>query len=213
MSPSSSRTSPEVCSLCPLLSDLFFVYLILQPWRLRQHIPPEHRLTFYVLQGVIFQRQTPFRTASVRKSDSHFIYSCCTLCLPIHLHFITSVLTAQILSPSNRQHFFCPGRVIHRNVFCDTCPYSLQCINGNLYLKFYNKLKGNLSLEQALEQEPSHLLHARFLLGRFPTLKMKVIRSSETWIHIQTTRRYSPEDDNIELQYSFHRSYSMAIIN
>jgi hypothetical protein len=182
-------------ALCPLLSDLFLVYLIHQHWRWRQHVPPERRLTFNVLQGVIFQRQTRFKTTSVRKSDSHFMYSCYTPCL----HFTTSVLTAQIMSPSNQQHFFCPVRVTHRNVLCDKCPYYLQCINGNLYSRFYNQVKGNLSLEQALEQEPSHLLHARFLLGTFSTLKMGVIRSSETWIHIRTTRRYIPEDDNIQL--------------
>jgi hypothetical protein len=44
---------------------------------------------------------------------------------------------------------------------------------------------------------PSHLLRAAFLLCWFPTLKMEVIPSSETSIHIQTTRQYIPEDGNI----------------
>jgi hypothetical protein len=41
------------------------------------------------------------------------------------------------------------------------------------------------------------LLHAGFLLDPFPTLKMEVIRSSETSVHIRTTRRYIPEDWSI----------------
>jgi hypothetical protein len=43
---------------------------------------------------------------------------------------------------------------------------------------------------------PTHLLEAGFLLCWFLALNMEVIRSSETSVHIQTTRRYIPEDDN-----------------
>jgi hypothetical protein len=39
---------------------------------------------------------------------------------------------------------------------------------------------------------PSHLLHSRFLLGRFATMKMEVMRSSETSVHVRTTRHYIP---------------------
>jgi hypothetical protein len=39
---------------------------------------------------------------------------------------------------------------------------------------------------------PSHLLQAGFLLDWFSTLKIEVISSSETPIHIRTTRRYIP---------------------
>jgi hypothetical protein len=45
---------------------------------------------------------------------------------------------------------------------------------------------------------PSHLLHSDFLLGWFSTVKMEVIHSSETSVHIRTTRRYyTPEDGNV----------------
>jgi hypothetical protein len=44
---------------------------------------------------------------------------------------------------------------------------------------------------------PSHLLHPRFFLSWFPTLKMYVIRSSETSIRVLTTRRYIAEYDTI----------------
>jgi hypothetical protein len=44
---------------------------------------------------------------------------------------------------------------------------------------------------------PSHLLHAGFLLSSFSTLKMEVIRSSETLVHIWTSRRYIQQDGNI----------------
>jgi hypothetical protein len=45
---------------------------------------------------------------------------------------------------------------------------------------------------------PSHLQHAGFLLGLFSIMKMEVITSYETSIHIRTTRRYIPEDGNIQ---------------
>jgi hypothetical protein len=45
---------------------------------------------------------------------------------------------------------------------------------------------------------PNHLLHSGFLLGSFSTPKMEVMRSSETSFHIWTTRRYVPEDGNIQ---------------
>jgi hypothetical protein len=41
----------------------------------------------------------------------------------------------------------------------------------------------------------NHLLSS-FLIGCFLTLKMEVIRSSETSVHIRTTRCYIPEDGN-----------------
>jgi hypothetical protein len=44
---------------------------------------------------------------------------------------------------------------------------------------------------------PSHLLHAGFLLVWFWTLKMEVIRSSQTSVQIQYTQRYIAEDGNI----------------
>jgi hypothetical protein len=40
---------------------------------------------------------------------------------------------------------------------------------------------------------PSHLLQPSFLLGRFSTLKIEVMLSSETSIHMQTALRYIPE--------------------
>jgi hypothetical protein len=40
------------------------------------------------------------------------------------------------------------------------------------------------------------------LLGSFATLKMEVIRSSETSGYIQTTRRYVSENGNIQTYFS-----------
>jgi hypothetical protein len=47
-------------------------------------------------------------------------------------------------------------------------------------------------------QVHSYSLHAGFMLGLFSTLKMGVMRSSETSVRIQTKRRYIPEDGNIQ---------------
>jgi hypothetical protein len=44
---------------------------------------------------------------------------------------------------------------------------------------------------------PSHLLHADFLLGWFSSFKMWVMHSSETSVYMRTTRRYIPEDGNV----------------
>jgi hypothetical protein len=44
---------------------------------------------------------------------------------------------------------------------------------------------------------PNHGMRASFLLGWFSTLKMEVISFSETSGHIRTTRRYIPEEGNI----------------
>jgi hypothetical protein len=41
--------------------------------------------------------------------------------------------------------------------------------------------------------------HPGFLLGLFSTVKKEVILSSETSVYIRTTRRYIPEDGNIQL--------------
>jgi hypothetical protein len=48
-----------------------------------------------------------------------------------------------------------------------------------------------------------HLLYTGFWLGLFWTLKMEVIRSSETSVDIRTTRLYIPEDGNIQLFLEF----------
>jgi hypothetical protein len=44
---------------------------------------------------------------------------------------------------------------------------------------------------------PIHPLHRSFLLNRFSTLKIEVIRSSETLVHIQTTLHDIPQNVNI----------------
>jgi hypothetical protein len=44
---------------------------------------------------------------------------------------------------------------------------------------------------------PSHLLHTGFFFGRISALKMEVIVSSETSVHIWTARLYIPDDDDI----------------
>jgi hypothetical protein len=46
--------------------------------------------------------------------------------------------------------------------------------------------------------EPTFQLLAGFLLVWFSTLKMEVIRSSETSVHMRNTKRHIPEDDNIQ---------------
>jgi hypothetical protein len=53
-----------------------------------------------------------------------------------------------------------------------------------------------------------HLLHTGFSLGRFSTLKMGLIRSSETSIHIRTTRHYILEDGNIHPSSIFMNQHS-----
>jgi hypothetical protein len=58
---------------------------------------------------------------------------------------------------------------------------------------------------------PSNLLNAGFLLGWFSTLKMEVIRSSETSVHIRITRRYIPENGNIH-NY-FYENLKSCILN
>jgi hypothetical protein len=42
-----------------------------------------------------------------------------------------------------------------------------------------------------------HLLHAGFLFAWFSTLKMELVRSSATSVHIRSTQRYIAEDGNI----------------
>jgi hypothetical protein len=63
-----------------------------------------------------------------------------------------------------------------------------------------------------------HLIHAGFLLGWFSTLKIEVIHSSKTFVHIWSTWHFIPEDGNIHNYccenlkfcisvYSFHFPY------
>jgi hypothetical protein len=65
-------------------------------------------------------------------------------------------------------------------------PYVNQRFEGTKHLH----LQGRTSAEQ----ETSVLAGAASLLGWFSTLKMEVMRPSETFDHIRTTRRYIPED-------------------
>jgi hypothetical protein len=64
----------------------------------------------------------------------------------------------------------------------------------------YHQLQGRNSAEQETSVRWRGLFrlatcsHATFLLGLFSTLKMDVIRCSETPLHIRTTRCYIPED-------------------
>jgi hypothetical protein len=52
-------------SVCHLLSRRFSAWLILRPWRWRQHIPPKLCLTFNGLHGVISQKIKLFKFALV----------------------------------------------------------------------------------------------------------------------------------------------------
>jgi hypothetical protein len=59
----------------------------------------------------------------------------------------------------------------------------------------------------------SHLLHAGFLFGWYSTLKMEVIRSYETSIHIRTTWSYISEDVSIhKYRYENITSYKINIV-
>jgi hypothetical protein len=51
-------------SACHLLSRWFLAWLILRPWRWRQHVPSKRRLTFNGLHGVISQKIELFNTNS-----------------------------------------------------------------------------------------------------------------------------------------------------
>jgi hypothetical protein len=48
-----------------------------------------------------------------------------------------------------------------------------------------------------IQPRKKHLLHSGFLLGWFWTLKMEVVRFSETSLHIRTTQRCIPVVGNI----------------
>jgi hypothetical protein len=50
------------CSASHLLSRRFLAWLILRPWRWRQHVPPKHRLAFSRLHGVISNKIELFMT-------------------------------------------------------------------------------------------------------------------------------------------------------
>jgi hypothetical protein len=60
---------------------------------------------------------------------------------------------------------------------------------------------------------PDYLLHSGFLLGRFSTLKMEVIRSSETPVHMQTTRRYTSIPENGNYSCENPKSYIQVLYN
>jgi hypothetical protein len=66
--------------------------------------------------------------------------------------------------------------------------------NYHLHLQSRKQAEKETRLQQIL---PNHLLKAGFLFCWFSTLKTEVIISSETSVHILTTRRYIPEDGNI----------------
>jgi hypothetical protein len=53
-----------------------------------------------------------------------------------------------------------------------------------------------LKISRARTGMASHLLHAGFLLGWFSTLKMEMLHSSETSVHIQSTQHHIPADGN-----------------
>jgi hypothetical protein len=83
--------------------------------------------------------------------------------------------------------------VMYVATFRDIAPYSpyvYRCFRWTYRLH----LQGLISA-YAL----SHLLYVGFLLGWFSALKIIVISSSETSVHIRTTRCYIPEDCNIQI--------------
>jgi hypothetical protein len=61
------------------------------------------------------------------------------------------------------------------------------------------KVENQMSKNSACRR-PSDLLHPALLLGWFSTLKMELIRSTETPVNIQTTRRCFLKDGNINIK-------------
>jgi hypothetical protein len=58
----------------------FLAWLILQPWRGRQHVPPKHRLTFNRLHGIITP-MTELSTLHYITELLFWIYFCLFICL------------------------------------------------------------------------------------------------------------------------------------
>jgi hypothetical protein len=80
---------------------------------------------------------------------------------------------------------------------------------------YYIRLQGRISSEQQtiVQQLARQVLHSGFLLCWFVTLKMGIIRSPETSVHIRTTRRYIPEDGNIHsaILYSYSTLHTWVV--
>jgi hypothetical protein len=54
-------------------------------------------------------------------------------------------------------------------------------------------------------------LQLGFLLVRILTMKMEVIGSTKTSVHIQTTRGYTPEDGNFQYGFYMCKTYTTFI--
>jgi hypothetical protein len=76
--------------------------------------------------------------------------------------------------------------VLNIAIFWDTSPYS-PYVNRRFGGMHHLHLQGRKSAEQKTSLQQVFR----------QTLKLEDIRSSETAVHIQTTRRYIPEDDNV----------------
>jgi hypothetical protein len=101
-----------------------------------------------------------------------------------YFHFVrTEVLTVAVMNVA----------IFWDKVPCST--YVKQHFRGTYYLHL--QVKNQQSKKPACL--PSHVENAGFLFGWFSTLKMEVICSSKTLLHIQTTWYYIPEDGNIHL--------------
>jgi hypothetical protein len=105
-------------------------------------------------------------------------------CLPSHILRILNLNATNLPWSINK---------IKLVIFWDIAPcspYMNRCFGGT----YHRHLQGRKSAEQETSESSS------FLLGWYWTLKMEVIRSSETSVHIRSTRRYIPEDGN----FHFH---------
>jgi hypothetical protein len=86
-------------------------------------------------------------------------------------------------------------------VFCDVAPCK-SCVNRRFGGKYHLHLQGREIRERRTSvsslQPPAH---AGSSLADFSTLKMEVIRCSETSVHTRSTRRHIPEDSFLQLFY------------
>jgi hypothetical protein len=79
-------------SACYLLSCWFFVWLILQLWRWRQHLPPKRQLTFSRLHGVIPEDRTSNPTCNI-----HALYPCSAVVTTNHRNISSITLFLKLM--------------------------------------------------------------------------------------------------------------------
>jgi hypothetical protein len=134
------------------------------------------------------RRQSTKQTPRHRTSDQRFS-------IPTNLKYKTDVTVVNLVQVRN---WTTNDKIVNVTVFWDTESCSLICTNISeecITSIFRAEIQPRRKL--ACSVLPRHLLHDCFLLGCFLAFKMEAIRSSETLVHIWTTRRCIPEDRNI----------------